>query len=140
MTTWHIFYNNSTKLIAWSTNALVDDTIKSEQASAGLSYLSKETETIPSDNDFWVNSDGTDIVEKSIFNPTFSTITPALDDVVNVTGVPSGTEVWLDDVSQGTMSDTTLTFTGTEPGKYKIKLTKIGHKPYETKLIVGRLT
>lgn len=140
MTTWHIFYNNSTKLIAWSTNALVDDTIKSEQASAGLSYLSKETEIIPSDNDFWVNSDGTDIVEKSIFNPTFSTITPALDDVVNVTGVPSGTEVWLDDVSQGTMSDTTLTFTGTEPGKYKIKLTKIGHKPYETKLIVGRLT
>lgn len=140
MTTWHIFYNNSTKLIAWSTNALVDDTIKSEQASEGLSYLSKETEVIPSDNDFWVNSDGTDIVEKSIFNPTFSTITPALDDVVNVTGVPSGTEVWLDDVSQGTMSDTTLTFTGTEPGKYKIKLTKIGHKPYETKLIVGRLT
>jgi len=140
MTTWHIFYNNSTKLIAWSTNSLVDDTIKSEQASAGLSYLSKETEVIPSDNDFWVNSDGTDIVEKSIFNPTFSTITPALDDVVNVTGVPSGTEVWLDDVSQGTMSDTTLTFTGTEPGKYKIKLTKIGHKPYETQLIVGRLT
>lgn len=140
MTTWHIFYNNSTKLIAWSTNALVDDTIKSEQASAGLSYLSKETEIIPSDNDFWVNSDGTDIVEKSIFNPTFSTITPALDDVVSVTGLPSGTEVWLDDVSQGTMSDTTLTFTGTEPGKYKIKLTKIGHKPYETKLIVGRLT
>lgn len=140
MTTWHIFYNNSTKLIAWSTNSLVDDTIKSEQASAGLSYLSKETEVIPSDNDFWVNSDGTDIVEKSIFNPIFSTITPALDDVVNVTGAPSGTEVWLDDVSQGTMSDTTLTFTAAEPGKYTIKFTKLGHKDYSTKLTVGRLT
>jgi hypothetical protein len=140
MTTWHIFYNNSTKLIAWSTNALVDDTIKSEQASAGLSYLSKETEIIPSDNDFWVNDDGTDIVEKSIFDPTFSTLVPALEDVINVTGVPSGTEVWLDSSSQGTMSDTTLTFTATEPGTYEIKLTKVGYKSYIRKIKVGRLT
>ena len=68
MTTWHIFYNNSTKLITWSTNGLVDDSIKTEQANAGLAYLSKDTEVIPSDNDFWINSDGTDIVEKSIFD------------------------------------------------------------------------
>ena len=61
----HIFYNNSTKLITWSTNGLVDDSIKTEQANAGLAYLSKDTEVIPSDNDFWINSDGTDIVEKS---------------------------------------------------------------------------
>ena len=140
MTTWHIFYDNSTKLINWSTNALVDDTIIAEQASAGLSYLSKETEIIPSDNDFWVNDDGTDIVEKSIFNPIFSTVVPSLDDVIDVTGVPSGTEVWLDSRSQGTMSDTTLTFTATEPGKYEIKLTKIGYKPYTRIIRIGRLT
>lgn len=140
MTTWHIFYDNSTKLISWSTNALVDDTIIAEQSSAGLSYLSKETETIPSDNDFWVNDDGTDIVEKSIFNPTFSTLVPVLDDVINVTGVPSGTEVWLDGRSQGTMPDTTLTFTATEPGKYEIKLTKTGYKSYTRTIRIGRLT
>lgn len=140
MATWHIFYNNSTKLITWSTNGLVDDSIKTEQANAGLAYLSKDTEVIPSDNDFWINSDGTDIVEKSIFDLTFSTITPALDDVVNVTGVPAGTQIWLDEVSQGTMSDTTLTFTAVEPGKYTIKFTKVGHKDYSTKLTVGRLT
>lgn len=139
MTTWHIFYDNSTKLINWSTNALVDDTIIAEQASAGLSYLSKETEIIPSDNDFWVNDDGTDIVEKSIFNPTFSTVVPSLDDVIDVTGVPSGTEVWLDSRSQGTMSDTTLTLTATEPGKYEIKLTKTGYKPYTRIIRIGRL-
>lgn len=140
MTTWHIFYDNSTKLINWSTNALVDDTIIAEQASAGLSYLSKETEIIPNDNDFWVNDDGTDIVEKSIFNPTFSTVVPSLDDVIDVTGVPSGTEVWLDSRSQGTMSDTTLTLTATEPGKYEIKLTKTGYKPYTRIIRIGRLT
>ena len=137
MTTWHIFYNNSTKLITWSTNGLVDDSIKTEQANAGLAYLSKDTEVIPSDNDFWINSDGTDIVEKSIFDLTFSTITPALDDVVNVTGVPAGTQIWLDEVSQGTMSDTTLTFTSkNSEGSiiiYSSRARKIYYKIYKSR-------
>ena len=139
MATWNIFYNDSTKLITWSTNGNVDDAIKTEQANAGLSFLSVEQDATPGDNDFWVNSAGDGIIEKTIFNPTFSTLSPALDDVINVTGVPSGTEVWLDEVSQGTMSDTTLTFTATEPGTYKIKLTKIGYKPYRLTLVVGRI-
>ena len=139
MATWNIFYNDSTKLIVWSTNGNVDDSIKTEQANAGLSYLSVEQDAIPSDDNFWVNGAGDGVLEKTIFDPTFSTITPALDAVVNVTGVPSGTEVWLDEVSQGTMSDTTLTFTAVEPGKYKIKLTKVGYKPYETRLTIGRV-
>tara|TARA_B110000858_G_scaffold24937_1_gene25533 strand:+ start:1557 stop:1979 length:423 start_codon:yes stop_codon:yes gene_type:complete len=139
MATWHIFYTDSTKLITWSTNGMVDDSIITEQANTGLLYLSKDTETIPSDNDFWVNNDGDDIIEKSIFEPTFSTLTPALDAVVNVTGVPTGTQVWLDEVSAGTMSDTTLTLTATEPGKFTIKFTKIGHKDYSIKIQVGRL-
>ena len=136
---WHIFYLDSTKEINWSTNGLVNDSIKTAQADLGLSYLQVDMETVPSINDYWVNSDGTDVVEKSIFNPTFSTTTPALDEVINVTGLPAGTEVFIDDVSAGTMSDTTLTLTATEPGTYTMKLTKLGYKNWGTqKIIVKR--
>ena len=94
---------------------------------------------LPNQGDFWVNSDGTDVVEKSVFNPTFSTTTPALDAVINVTGLPTGTEVFIDDVSAGTMSDTTLTLTATEPGTYTVKLLKAGYKNWGTqKIIVKR--
>lgn len=136
---WHIFYLDSTKEINWSTNGLVNDSIKTAQADLGLSYLQVDMETVPSINDYWVNSDGTDVVEKSIFNPTFSTTTPALDAVINVTGLPTGTEVFIDDVSAGTMSDTTLTLTATEPGTYTMKLKKLGYKNWGTqKIIVKR--
>ena len=136
---WHVFYLNSTKEINWSTNGLVDDSIKTAQADLGLSYLQVDMEAVPNSNDFWVNSDGTDVVEKSIFNPTFSTTTPALDGVINVTGLPTGTQVFIDDVSVGTMSDTTLTLTATEPGTYTMKLTKSGYKNWGTqKIIVKR--
>ena len=136
---WHIFYLDSTKEITWSTNGLVNDSIKTAQADLGLSYLQVDMETVPSINDYWVNSDGTDVVEKSIFNPTFSTTTPALDAVINVTGLPTGTEVFIDDVSAGTMSDTTLTLTATEPGTYTMKLKKLGYKNWGTqKIIVKR--
>ena len=136
---WHIFYLDSTKEINWSTNGLVNDSIKTAQADLGLSYLQVDMETVPSINDYWVNSDGTDVVEKSIFNPTFSTTRPALDEVVNVTGLPAGTEVFIDDTSVGTMSDTTLTLTATEPGTYTMKLKKLGYKNWGTqKIIVKR--
>ena len=137
--TWHVFYDDSTKEIASATNGLVNDTIKTEQANAGFLYCSTEQEAIPNQGDFWVNSDGTDVVEKSVFNPTFSTTTPALDAVINVTGLPTGTEVFIDNVSAGTMSDTTLTLTATEPGTYTVKLSKAGYKNWGTqKIIVKR--
>ena len=136
MATWHIFYDNSTKLIAWSTNANIDDTNKTEQADAGLTYLEKDTETIPSDNDFWVNSAGNDIVEKTIFDPTFSTTAPTVDAVVNVTGLPAGTQVFIDGASAGTMSDTTLTLTASEPGSYIVDLKKVGYKKWGTQKII----
>ncbi len=136
---WHIFYLDSTKEINWSTNGLVNDSIKTAQADLGLSYLQVDMETVPSINDYWVNSDGTDVIEKSVFNPTFSTTRPALDEVINVTGLPTGTEVFIDDVSAGTMSDTTLTLTATEPGTYTMKLKKLGYKNWGTqKIIVKR--
>lgn len=136
---WHIFYLDSTKEINWSTNGLVNDSIKTAQADLGLSYLQVDMETVPSINDYWVNSEGTNVIEKSIFNPTFSTTTPALDEVINVTGLPVGTEVFIDDTSAGTMSDTTLTLTATEPGTYTMKLKKLGYKNWGTqKIIVKR--
>ena len=136
---WHIFYLDSTKEINWSTNGLMNDSIKTAQADLGLSYLQVDMEAVPSSNDYWVNSDGTGVIEKSIFNPTFSTTTPAVDGVINVTGLPAGTEVFIDDTSAGTMSDTTLTLTATEPGTYAMKLTKSGYKNWGTqKIIVKR--
>ena len=136
---WHIFYLDSTKEINWSTNGLVNDSIKTAQADLGLSYLQVDMETVPNINDYWVNSDGTDVVEKTVFNPTFSTTKPALDEVINVTGLPTGTEVFIDDTSAGTMSDTTLTLTATEPGTYTMKLKKLGYKNWGTqKIIVKR--
>ena len=114
---------------------LTDDTNKTEQADAGLTYLEKDTETIPSDNDFWVNSAGNDIVEKTIFDPTFSTTAPTVDAVVNVTGLPAGTQVFIDGASAGTMSDTTLTLTASEPGSYTVDLKKVGYKKWGTQKI-----
>ena len=96
-------------------------------------------DAVPSSNDYWVNSDGTGVIEKSIFNPTFSTTTPAVDGVINVTGLPARTEVFIDDTSAGTMSDTTLTLTAVQPGTYTMKLTKVGYKNWGTqKIIVKR--
>ena len=136
---WHIFYLDSTKEINWSTNGLVNDSIKTAQADLGLSYLQVDMDAVPSSNDYWVNSDGTGVIEKSIFNPTFSTTTPAVDGVINVTGLPAETEVFIDDTSAGTMSDTTLTLTAVQPGTYTMKLTKVGYKNWGTqKIIVKR--
>ena len=132
---WHIFYLDSTKEINWSTNGLVNDSIKTAQADLGLSYLQVDMDAVPSSNDYWVNSDGTGVIEKSIFNPTFSTTTPAVDGVINVTGLPAGTEVFIDDSSAGTMSDTTLTLTAAEPGTYNIRFVKAGYKKYSNQKI-----
>ena len=138
MATWNIFYDDSTKLITWSTNGNVDDAIKTEQSNAGLTYLSVEQEAIPSDNDFWVNSDGDGLVEKTIFDPTFSTITPNIDAVINVTGLPTGTEVFIDGTSGGIMSDTTLTLTASEPGSYTVDFKKVGYKKWGTQKIITK--
>ena len=134
MAIWHVFYK-SNKEMSWCTNGDISDDIKTEQANAGLSYLEKDTDTTLDCNNFWVNSDGNDVIEKSIFNPTFSTMTPALEAVINVTGLPAGTEVFIDDSSAGTMSDTTLTLTATEPGTYNIKFVKAGYKSYANQKI-----
>jgi hypothetical protein len=125
---YNIFYDND-KNIVWSTTGLINDAIKSAQAGLGNSHVALESENIP-DGNFYVNSDATALVEKSIFNCVFSTTNPALDEVVNVTGVPAGTEVFKDGESIGTMTDTTLTLTTQEPGQYIIKFKKLHYKQH----------
>ena len=134
MAIWHVFYN-SDKEMSWCTNGNITDSIKTEQADAGLSYLEKDTDTTLDCNNFWVNSDGNDVIEKSIFDPTFSTTVPALEGVINVTGLPAGTEVFIDDTSAGTMSDTTLTLTAAQPGSYTVRFLKTGYKKFSNQKI-----
>ena len=101
--------------------------------------MSKDTDTTLTVDDYCVNTAGDDVVEKLVFNPTYSTITPSVDGVVNVTGLPAGTVVTVDGTVAGTMSDTTLTFTATEPGIYQITFSKDGYKKgTATKITVKR--
>lgn len=128
-TTWNIFYN-SDKEIIWSTTGNVDSNIISTQASNGLTHVALDLPKDPTSNDYYINGSANGVTEKTVFNPTFSNLSPDLDDVVNVTGLPAGTEVFVDGNSAGTMSNTTLTFTIKEPGSYKIMFSKLYYKPH----------
>ena len=87
---------------------------------------------------FYINSDASAVSTKTLFDPTFSASTAAVDAVINVTDVPSGTEVFLDGVSAGTMSDTTLTLTAQQAGSYKLKFTKDKYQDHTTSYTVTR--
>ena len=138
MTIYNIFYN-SDREISWSSTAGVTDAIKTEQKSAhGLDHAAIDCAATPSGNKFYINVAKDDIVAKTVFNPSFSTSTPALDATVTVTGVPAGTEVFLDGTSAGTMSDTTLTFTAQEAGGFAIGLKKQYYVDYIGEITVRR--
>tara|TARA_Y100001937_G_scaffold44690_1_gene62832 strand:+ start:4898 stop:5317 length:420 start_codon:yes stop_codon:yes gene_type:complete len=137
---YNIFYD-SNKNIAWSCTAGVTDAIKTEQKSAhNYDFLQYDCDTVPNGEDWYINSDGDAVVEKTSFSPSYSTTSPSLDDVVTVTGVPAGTEVFLDRTSAGTMSDTTLTFTAQQAGSFEIGLKKDKYKDYYYTLTVSRYT
>ena len=138
MTIYHVFYD-SNKDIAWSSTAGVTDQIKTEQKSAhNYDYVQIDHTETPVGEKYYINSDGDALVEKSAFDPTFSTSTPDLEGVINVTGVPSGTEVFLDGVSAGTMSDTTLTLTAKQAGRFDIVLKKERYYDYSQMIKVKR--
>ena len=139
MTTYNIFYD-SNKSIVWSTTADISDGIKTAQSDLGYSHVALDiADDIQPDDNYYLNSDATALVEKSIFDFTFSNTTPALDEVVNVTGLPSGTRVFIDGVSKATMDDTTLTLTIQECGIYKVVFSKLHYKKHSgTKLIIKR--
>tara|TARA_B100000900_G_scaffold183057_1_gene155311 strand:- start:350 stop:772 length:423 start_codon:yes stop_codon:yes gene_type:complete len=136
MTTFNIFYN-SNKEIVWTTTGDVNDAIKTAQSDLGYSYVQLTLEDIDINN-YYINSDATGVTEKTAFDFTFSTTTPAVDEVINVTGLPAGTQVFLDGASQGTMSDTTLTLTTQEPGTYNIKFYKLHYKEHSGTTVISK--
>lgn len=136
--TYHIFYD-SNKEIMWSATAGVDSAIITGQKSNNnYDYVSLTLSETPIGEKYYINADADGVVEKTTFTPTFSTITPALDAVVNVTGVPAGTEVFLDGTSGGTMSDTTLTLTAQQSGQFTVVLKKRYYYDYTQIITVKR--
>tara|TARA_R110002074_G_scaffold32883_4_gene91622 strand:+ start:115 stop:540 length:426 start_codon:yes stop_codon:yes gene_type:complete len=136
-TTYNVFYD-SNKEIIWASTADVNDTIIDAESVKGYTHVALNSTDTPIPEQFYVNSDATAISTKTIFDPTFSATTAEVDDVINITGVPSGTEVFLDGVSAGTMSDTTLTITAQQAGTYTIAFTKDKYQYYSTKFTVTR--
>ena len=135
---YNIFYD-SNKEIAWSCTANVTDEIKTEQKSEhNYDFLQYDCDNIPNGEDWYINPEKTAVLEKSVFNPTFSTSTPAVDDVINVTGLPTGTQVFLDGSSAGTMGGSTLTFTAREAGSFEIEFKKDKYKNYYNTITVSR--
>lgn len=136
--TYHIFYD-SNKEIMWSATAGVDSAIITGQKSNNnYDYVSLTLSETPIGEKYYINADADGVVEKTTFTPTFSTITPALDAAVNVTGVPAGTEVFLDGTSGGTMSDTTLTLTAQQAGQFTVVLKKRYYYDYTQIITVKR--
>ena len=93
---------------------------------------------MPIPENFYVNTGEDGITEKGTFNPTFSTTTPAIDAIINVTGLPAGTQVFLDGTSAGTMSDTTLTLTAQEAGSFEVEFKKDKYKDYYKLITISR--
>ena len=135
MTAYNIFYD-SNKEIIWTSTAPVNSDITTAEAAKGYTHVELDSTDIPVSEKFYVNSDATAVSTKTLFDPTFSAAAAALDAVINITGVPSGTEVFLDGTSAGTMSDTTLTLTAQEAGTYKIQLKKDKYQDYKTNYTV----
>ena len=138
-TTYNIFYD-SNKEIIWASTAPVNSDITTAEAAKGYTHVALDSTNIPVSEQYYINSDATAIATKTVFDPTFSSATASVDDVITVTGVPAGTEVFLDGTSAGTMSDTTLTLTAQQGGKYKIGFKKDKYQDYETIYTVGRYT
>ena len=64
---YNIFYD-SNKNIAWSCTAGVTDAIKTEQKSAhNYDFLQYNCDTVPNGEDWYINSDGDAVVEKTSF-------------------------------------------------------------------------
>ena len=137
MTTYNIFYD-SNKEIIWASTADINSAIITAEAAKGYTHVALDTTDIPVPEQFYVNSDATAVSTKTIFNPSFSASTAAVDAVINITGVPAGTEVFLDGTSAGTMSNTTLTLTAQQAGIYTLGLKKDKYQDYSVKYTVTR--
>ena len=134
---YNVFYTTE-KIIAWASTGEVNEDIIADQQSQGFSHLQIERDDHIDANLHMVNSDGTGIIDRSTFNPTFNTTTPALEGTVNVTGLVVGTKVYVDNVLKATMTDTTLNLTFNDPGTFMVEFKKADHLDYKQKIIVAR--
>ena len=138
MSIHHIFYA-SNKDIAWSTITEPSAQIIQEQEDAhGYSYIELDCPETPIGEKYYINEAEDELIEFSTFVPSFTDLNPEIDNVVTVTGLPEGTIVSLDNVFMGTMEDTTLTFTATDAGGFKISFTKNRYYRYDVHIIVQR--
>ena len=138
MATLHIFYD-SNKDIAWtSLGACSAEVIAAQKSSNNLDYLNIETDQLIDISHNYINGAGDNIVAYSTFSPTYSATSVDLDTVINITGLSSGTEVFLDKVSAGTMSDSTLTLTAVQSGEFSIELKKAHFVTHSTTITVKR--
>jgi|TARA_B100001964_G_scaffold181391_1_gene200559 hypothetical protein len=138
MATLNIFYDTNKDIIWQTFNECPESLILDQKSSNNLDHLTIEAEQAYDANTYYINGDGDDVLAYSTFSPTYSATEVVLDAVINITGVPSGTEVFLDNVSTGTMSNTTLTLTGIQAGLFNIKLKQTHYITHETWVKVKR--
>ena len=137
MKTWNVFYD-SNKFIHWTVDNGITPAIIQEQAEVGLSHITVEQDDVLDANRYYVNDDEDGVILKSTFTPTISTYSPALETPLSITGIPTGTQVWIDDVLKTTMSDTTLNLTFNDPGEFQILLKKAGYFDYAFTIVTAR--
>lgn len=137
MSMYNIFYD-ANKNIVWATDGEVNDTIISDQADNGLSYVALELEQIPACDHFYINADADGVVGYHSFDLTFSATTIDIDGIVTITGCPADTEIFLDGVSQGTYTTGTLTVTGKMAGRHTLKFVKDKYYTAGQNIIVNR--
>ena len=139
MSTYHIFYD-SNKNIKWATDAPTDSTIISSQADIGLSHLELDLEQIPACDHFYINDAEDNVVDYNSFSLNFSATTIAIEETITITGCPTGTEIFLDNVSAGTYNSGSLTLTGSMAGSFIIKFVKDKYFTTSQKITVSRYT
>ena len=133
---YHIFYNSDKKII-WGTINDTPQSVIDNQAEDGLSHLQITVDTLPPIDLYYVNEDGTDIVAYGQFTPSLPATFMMLGDTMNVTSIPEGTTVYVDNTSIGTIpADGTLSLTGTNAGTFNFKLTKDKYIDYTFSIIV----
>ena len=138
MATLNIFYD-SNKDIAWTSFATCPAELITEQKSSNnLDHLSYETDQLIDISHNYINGAGDNIVAYSTFSPTYSATSVDLDTVINITGLSSGTEVFVGGISAGTMSDSTLTLTAVQSGEFLIELKKAHFVTHNTTITVKR--
>jgi hypothetical protein len=137
MTTYNIFYD-SNKNISWVTDGPTPAEVIAAQSALGLTHVALDLEQIPPCDQYYINDTEDGVTSYSDFALSFSATTIAVDAVVTITGCPADTEIFLDEVSQGTYSNGALTLTGSMGGSFMITFVKDKYYTARQRIIVSR--